>query len=301
MAKMGGALDGDSTFAHTVQRAMGHVDPCDPPRVESIGANESPPSSTSDKAETGDESNAPASDFASGSELRPERAWRMWVQVALVVAITLPYYSAFDLLLAGKLAARLPYTFAGDWTYMILHDCFLAACLLGVVWWSGEAWPAFGMKRPQWSVEIVTGFLAYVCALAAVVIGQDLLIGLLTDLHGKPYHDVFPRYWDQSPEGFAGLAALLALAIATGVTEELAMRGILMTRLERLSRSNVLSVLVSAAYFGVYHMSGGIIHVWTTFLVGLVYGVFFAWTGRLWPLIIAHAYFDFEVFLRIGR
>jgi membrane protease YdiL (CAAX protease family) len=48
--------------------------------------------------------------------------------------------------------------------------------------------------------------------------------------------------------------ALLLMLLTAGFTEEFLFRGVLLTRLSRLFRSNVVAVLVSAALFGVYHL-----------------------------------------------
>ncbi len=48
--------------------------------------------------------------------------------------------------------------------------------------------------------------------------------------------------------------ALLLMLLTAGFTEEFFFRGVLLTRLSRLFRSNVVAVIVSAALFGVYHL-----------------------------------------------
>jgi membrane protease YdiL (CAAX protease family) len=90
---------------------------------------------------------------------------------------------------------------------------------------------------------------------------------------------------------------LLVLAIAVGFSEELVARGYLIPRLERLLRSTWASVLVSAAVFGLLHWRSGVLTVCHAFLGGIVYGIAFAWTRRLWPVAIAHAMYDFSAML----
>jgi membrane protease YdiL (CAAX protease family) len=75
------------------------------------------------------------------------------------------------------------------------------------------------------------------------------------------------------------------------------MRGYLFTRLEQLLRSTWAAVLLSAAVFGLMHWFGGPFNVCDAFLAGIVYGIAFAWTRTLWPVVIAHALYDFSVFL----
>lgn len=54
-------------------------------------------------------------------------------------------------------------------------------------------------------------------------------------------------------------------------------------------RSEWLSLLVAALTFGSYHIYQGIDGVILITTMGLLHGVFFRLTRRLWPLIIAHA------------
>jgi membrane protease YdiL (CAAX protease family) len=97
--------------------------------------------------------------------------------------------------------------------------------------------------------------------------------------------------------GWTGLVTLLAISILIGFTEELLMRGYLFTRLEQLLRSTWVAVLLSSVVFGLMHWFGGPLMVCNAFLIGIVYGIAFAWARTLWPVVIAHAAQDFSVFL----
>ena len=73
--------------------------------------------------------------------------------------------------------------------------------------------------------------------------------------------------------------------------------GYLIPRLERLLRSTWVAVLVSAGVFALLHLQIDIFSCWSAFLAGLVYGIAFAWSRRLWPIAIAHSLYDLRVFL----
>jgi membrane protease YdiL (CAAX protease family) len=229
---------------------------------------------------------------------RPERAWKLWAQIAVVVAITLPYCSVVELL-ANQVDAWFPYSFAGSWSRLIVLDCFVMFCLLALMRVSGERWSTFGVRRPKWSRDVVSGFLALWCAWTIAGIGDNLLSGFLVDVGIEVHEILVSDYFVEPQRGLAGVAAMLLLAVTTGLTEELAMRGILLTRLQRLQYSNWWSVLISAVYFASIHLRGGVLQMWSAFLVGLVFGVAFIWTKRLWPVVIAHSFFDFVIFLRL--
>jgi hypothetical protein len=90
---------------------------------------------------------------------------------------------------------------------------------------------------------------------------------------------------------------LFALSVSIGVSEELAMRGYLIPRLERVLGSNLWAVLLSSAFFGCMHLQRGIVAVWGAFWAGIIYGIVFIWTRRLWPTVFSHAMYDFVLYM----
>jgi membrane protease YdiL (CAAX protease family) len=109
----------------------------------------------------------------------------------------------------------------------------------------------------------------------------------ITHAHDTPFH----------VQGWTGLVLLLVLAFVVGFSEELVVRSYLIPRLERLLHSAWASVLVSAAVFGLLHWRSGILTMCHAFLAGIVYGIAFVLTRRLWPVALAHAMYDFSAFL----
>jgi membrane protease YdiL (CAAX protease family) len=165
---------------------------------------------------------------------------------------------------------------------------------------SGERWSTYGFKPRNLPLDLITGCLALACAVAVALIGGDLFQSVLTDLNDKPYvNPSVLRDWFEPPKNASGLFAMLTLAIVIGLSEEIIWRGYLIPTLERLLNSTLLSVLVAAAYFGACHWADGALSVWSAFLVGTVFGIFFVVTRRIWPLMFAHALIDFSVFIRI--
>jgi membrane protease YdiL (CAAX protease family) len=179
------------------------------------------------------------------------------------------------------------------------YDVLGVLVVLFVVRISGERWSTYGLKPRNLSVDLITGCLAFVCGVGVSVIGSDLMKSVLTELHGKPYEPQRAyQYWMDAPKNAGGLIAVLSLAIITALTEELVARGYLIPTLETLLKSTPLSVVLAAAYFGACHMPHGIVTAWSAFLIGIVFGICFVWTRRLWPLVFAHALIDFSVFIR---
>jgi len=235
---------------------------------------------------------------STGKTIAPRSTAWLVAQMAVVLVLTQAFYSPIDELLWSFVSAETWPTFWVIWTIDMLQVLLPAAFVFLAIWIGRERVANYGLKPLSISIDIVTGFLAFACAVVASVIGSDSMRGLLTDLSGELYEK--PRlyeYWLEAPHNVAGLLALLAISVAIAFEEELIMRGYLITTLEKLTKSSPISLGLAAAYFGICHSYGGPVHIWSTFLVGLVFGTFFVWTRRLWPLIFAHAFFDFALFI----
>ena len=90
---------------------------------------------------------------------------------------------------------------------------------------------------------------------------------------------------------------VLAVIFGAGFGEEVVYRGWMFERLAKLlgtgARAKAFIVLLTSTLFGLAHWTGqGLPGVEQATIFGLVVGTIFAITGRLWPLIIAHAPFD---------
>jgi membrane protease YdiL (CAAX protease family) len=99
-------------------------------------------------------------------------------------------------------------------------------------------------------------------------------------------------YGFATPQTTVDFLMVVVLSIAIGFYEELAMRGYLIPRFEQLLRSSAASVFYSSALFASYHLYQGLESAFSVLFVGLVYGVAFCLTRRLWPVAVAHAMTD---------
>lgn len=102
----------------------------------------------------------------------------------------------------------------------------------------------------------------------------------------------------QAASGVAALgtmplwARLLTLATA-GVCEEVLYRGYPITRLQALTGSRILAVLVPGAVFVALHApSWGVAHLLYVSVVTVIMTVLFLWRKDLWSNIIAHLFTD---------
>jgi membrane protease YdiL (CAAX protease family) len=73
--------------------------------------------------------------------------------------------------------------------------------------------------------------------------------------------------------------------------------GFLLTRLRQLRFSPVAAVIVTSVLRGLYHLYQGFGAGLGNLVMGLVFGYVYVRTGRLWPLIVAHAVIDAVAFV----
>ncbi len=93
------------------------------------------------------------------------------------------------------------------------------------------------------------------------------------------------------------IPALVLWAIANAVAEETLVVGYLLTRLRRLGWSPNAALAASALLRGSYHLYQGVGGGLGNVAMGLIFGRYWQRTGRLVPLIIAHAVIDIVAFV----
>lgn len=95
---------------------------------------------------------------------------------------------------------------------------------------------------------------------------------------------------------FATPGITLGTAIVTSTVnplfEELFVTGYVMTALKRMGREK-LAFNASVGIRLSYHLYQGVLSVLSILPFGLICAFWYARTGRLWPLIVAHAFVDF--------
>jgi uncharacterized protein len=165
-----------------------------------------------------------------------------------------------------------------------------AGALLVLVWarLSGTPWRDLGFVRPKsWMLTVAVGIAA---GIAFKLLMKMLIMPLLwPDPVNRTYHFL------------AGNRTLLPYAVwamlVAGFGEETVFRGYLFERGARLlgrgRAAKAAVVLATALFFGIAHYADqGLPGVEQASIVGLVFGAIFSITGRIIPLMIAHAAFD---------
>lgn len=154
---------------------------------------------------------------------------------------------------------------------------------------SGTPWRDLGYVRPRsWPVTIAAG----------IVFGTTLKLLLKTvvmPLLGAP--PVNESYQHLVGNTAVAVPFALQLIVVAGWGEETFFRGYLFERLGALwgrgLAAKTATVLATSALFAALHaLEQGVPGVQQAAITGLVFGGVFAVTGRIWPLVVAHAAFD---------
>lgn len=170
----------------------------------------------------------------------------------------------------------------------------MAALACYLLWRSGIRLSTVGITRRPDRADLPWGV-----GLAALIgipgLGLVLLAHLLGLNAALVPSDTSGPWW-QAP-------MLVAVAIGNAVAEEVVVVAYLLVRLKQLGLRDNSAVLASAILRGTYHLYQGIGGGIGNVVMGLIFGRFYQKTGRLWPLIIAHALIDvvaFVGFLLVG-
>jgi len=176
----------------------------------------------------------------------------------------------------------------------VLSGNFIVAplsALLVLLWAraSRTSWHELGFVRPRsWTASLLVGILSGAAF-------KLLMKAVVMPLFGAPPLNAAYQYLVGNRAALP--AALFAATVGAGFGEETVFRGYLFERLGKLFGSDAVArtaiVLLTAGLFGLAHYRDqGIPGVEQAVITGLVFGVIFAATGRLWTLIFAHAAFD---------
>jgi membrane protease YdiL (CAAX protease family) len=239
-----------------------------------------------------------ASDELSASQ---RRALRVEIGVVLAVTFALSAYTALLNLieavllgLSGQVVALNPRRSPFDLIDLGLNLAgvfqLLAWGALGVylLWRSGFGLKQIGLGRPRWRPDILGGIgLAAVIGVPGLALYQVArILGMNASVEPAELYDTWWR-----------IPVLLLVALANGWAEEVIVVGFLVTRLRQLRVSPVLAVILSSVLRGLYHLYQGFGAGLGNLAMGLVFGYVYVRTGRLWPLIVAHALIDSVAFV----
>jgi membrane protease YdiL (CAAX protease family) len=165
------------------------------------------------------------------------------------------------------------------------------SAVLVLIWaqWSSTPWHEIGYVRPKSWIRGL--FLGIVFGITFKFLMKIIVMPLLgADPINQAYH-----YLAGNTSALPGM--LFTMIVGAGFGEETVFRGYMFERLGKLLGSSMGAktaiVLISATWFGLVHYPvQGLAGVEQATIFGLVFGTIFAFTGRLWMLMCAHAAFD---------
>jgi membrane protease YdiL (CAAX protease family) len=200
--------------------------------------------------------------------------------VAFVLALAVVPDVVISLWTLATAGPCLPGTGAHDSVWLIARSLQVAVPVVWLQSRSAEPLERLGLRRTPIGIVLAGGIL-----LCGVTLGLTLLLDALLGLPDPP-----PLVEGTSATASGGLLVLAVLASAANAfAEEIAIRGFLFDRLERLTGSAGVAVLASSLAFAGYHAYQGGPALLGILVFGLVFGLVFAVTRLLAPLVVAHA------------
>lgn len=172
------------------------------------------------------------------------------------------------------------------------------SAVLVLVWvrYSETPWSEIGYVRPASWPRTILGGIA--CGAAFKVLMKSIVMPLFgADPINHAYH-----YLSGNRAAIPG--TLFLLIVGAGFGEETVFRGFMFERLRRLLGSGIASkavtILLTSTLFALAHYTTqGSAGVEQAAFTGLAFGTFFAVTGRIWGVIVAHAAFDLTAYAMI--
>jgi len=149
--------------------------------------------------------------------------------------------------------------------------------------------PGFGIGLDRVRVREWWGGVGLAALIGIPGLGL-LYVGHLLKFNGHIEAVDFPNVWYRVP-------VLLLDAFQNGAAEEIVVLAFVLTRLRQLGWSNERAVLASALLRGTYHLYQGWGGFAGNFVMGLVFGILYQRTRRVWPFLIAHSLLDAASFI----
>lgn len=164
----------------------------------------------------------------------------------------------------------------------IFRDLALMALILFFLWRNGETEAKIGWTAQSLGRNVLLGLALF----PFVLVGAAALSVLLQRLGlsgPEPSAQVL-----LIPSGLVELALAALLVVVVAVAEETIFRGYLIARLEGISGSTALAVVLSSVIFAIGHGYEGTAGIVAVGFMGLVFALLFVWTRSLVAPIIIH-------------
>lgn len=200
-------------------------------------------------------------------------------EFALVITLAFGYFILGSVLMVFTPQAETAVSEDGLWSIMVyeLGVLTILTAFLAVRGWDPKQ---LGLlpSRTDPAVAVALGIVAYIAFIALWLTLGRSVPGAAAIPEGTIEHDL-------------RLGTVLVFSLVNGIFEEIFVCGYVISAL-RKTRSVAFAINVSIAIRLSYHLYQGPAGVVGIIPVGLVFAHWFARTGRLWPVAIAHCLFD---------
>jgi len=214
---------------------------------------------------------------------KPQRTCRStWIEVSVVLLAAYAPSAVGQIIrdkgLSGPL---LPY-------YELFGALSIIALILFIVWIRDASLEKIGGQKFR-PVDFLIGL--GLC-LVFFAVGAYLRAAIPPDLYKHWYAMGKPSPVQEEVFGKVPIWSIFPGLFAVNALEEVLMRGYLTGRLLELLSTKWAAVLLSSILFALWHIYEGPIGVLNALAIGLIFGTFFVYARRLWPLIVAHFSYD---------
>ena len=217
----------------------------------------------------------------------PARRLR-WIELALLIAVAFggTLYQTLREVVLSELPHRRPDSY--DWPLGLVHEATALGLCAYLLYRQGRSFRNLGLTNPR-----------------PVDAGQALILFggqvLLTWVTRRMLQTAGAYTVTGQAAHLARMEALFSARVSVGMLgfmvvnafyEELIARAYLMTELTALTRSVGCAVVVSSFLQGFYHLYQGWQAAFQAAVVFLFFSLFYARSGRIWPVVLAHLLWD---------
>jgi membrane protease YdiL (CAAX protease family) len=215
-----------------------------------------------------------------------------WAEFAIVVGVAFGYFIVSSIVIASSHDLFAKTHHSSNSLYVLSAiEVAIMAILLPFLWARGWTIARVGL-RPDW-MDLLYGIGLAIAAYAAYAIIWIMFAASAPDA-ARDAARVSVVTNGISP------AAAIVTPFINALYEELFVAGYIITALKD-KHGEWTAINVSVGVRLAYHLYQGALGVIAIIPLGLIFGVWYARRGRLWPLIIAHAAIDLAGLLYVAK
>jgi membrane protease YdiL (CAAX protease family) len=216
---------------------------------------------------------------------RDKRTGDIWL-VLLIVFVPSLYYAFADLIWPHLRPVHPPVGYSS--ISMLVMLAGYAGLIAFLIHRSAQSFARYGLGRPRWLIDPVLAVGLALIALQLDRVVHSMLVGMIGPFGDSNWREFFPlppqRTWEYALVGLE--------MMAVGFVEEFVWRSYLVTRIEEVTGSKIKAIAYTSLMFGFNHLYQGPAGVIGATIDGVMYGIIFTVTRRLWPIALAHGLYD---------